>query len=202
MTTTSKIASTLTGKFSDIIDFLTAAGADEADKLARRAVGIIVATDAPQTGEEVDTDPFVANMLASAALVSISESIKHYPFVSNSADFDQVAMLLGDTAGDGSTDVLASARELIERAETLLGIQPEPAAADPGAAALTALLDDAICRIFEETGQLPSAVLLVIIDDVEPVALAQPVAAGNDGAAFGEPVNDAGASSASTSAAS
>ncbi|CAN5635977.1 hypothetical protein BH10CYA1_BH10CYA1_45620 [soil metagenome] len=121
MNTTSKIESTLSGKFSDIIDFLSAAGVDEADQLARRAVGIIITTDHPQTGEESDTDPFVANMLASAALVSISENIKHYPFVTNSADFDQAAML-GVTSIASPDDVLASARELIERAELLLGL--------------------------------------------------------------------------------
>lgn len=201
MTTTSKIESTLTGKFSDIIDFLTAAGADEADKLARRAVGIIVATDAPQTGEEVDTDPFVANMLASAALVSISESIKHYPFVKRSADFDQAAMLLGDTAGDGATDVLGSARQLIERAETLLGIEPAPVVADLGADFLAVLIDDAVCRIFEETGQLPAAVLLVFIDDAESGAVAQPVAT-DGGAAVGQSDNDEPTARTSAAAAS
>jgi hypothetical protein len=140
-------------------------------------------------------------MLASAALVSISESIKHYPFVKSSADFDQAAMLLGDTAGDGATDVLNSARELLERAETLLGIEPAPVAADPGADFLAALIDDAVCRIFEETGQLPAAVLLVFIDDAELGSAVQPVAT-DGGAAVGQPDNDAGAASTSASAAS
>ena len=172
MNTTQKIESTLTGKFSDIIDFLSAAGADEADQLARRAVGIIITTDAPQTGEETDTDPFVANMLASAALVSISENIKHYPFVNNSADFDQAAMF-GITSGITPDEVLDSARSLIERAEALLAL-PMPASlratiADvfapvPG---LAAELDEVICRIFEETGLLPSAVFVVLVDDAD-----------------------------------
>lgn len=190
MNTTQKIESTLTGKFSDIIDFLSAAGADEADQLARRAVGIIIATDAPQTGEEADTDPFVANMLASAALVSISESIKHYPFVNNAADFDQAAML-GVTAGASPDDVLASARDLIERAEVLLGLAVPPSirqsiadtfAPVPG---LAAEVDQIICRIFEETGLLPSAVLVVLVDDAD-TACGAPVNA-NDGV-DGEPV--------------
>lgn len=194
MNTTPKIESTLTGKFSDIIDFLSAAGADEADQLARRAVGIIVTTDAPQTGEESDTDPFVANMLASAALVSISESIKHYPFVNtNSADFDQAAML-GATTGITPDEVLLSARDLIERAEVLLGLAvpasvrqsiADTFAPVPG---LAAEVDELICRIFEETGLLPAAVLVVLLDDAdiadgapansdEPVVAASSVAA-------------------------
>lgn len=167
MNTNHKIESTLTGKFSDIIDFLTAQGADEADQLARRAVGVIISTDRPQTGEESDTDPFVANMLASAALVSISENLKHYPFVSNSADFDQSALL-----NPGGLDVIESARELVERAETLLGMQPELPARqasisglDTVPAALVAVVDDVICRLFEETGQLPAAVFVVVVDD-------------------------------------
>jgi len=167
MNTNHKIESTLTGKFSDIIDFLTAQGADEADQLARRAVGVIISTDRPQTGEESDTDPFVANMLASAALVSISENLKHYPFVSNSADFDQSALL-----NPGGLDVIESARELVERAETLLGMQPELPAReasisglDTVPAALLAVVDDVICRLFEETGQLPAAVFVVVVDD-------------------------------------
>ena len=190
MNTTPKIESTLTGKFSDIIDFLSAAGADEADHLARRAVGIIITTDAPQTGEEADTDPFVANMLASAALVSISESIKHYPFVNNSADFDQAA-LLGASAGITPDEVLLSARDLIERAEALLGLAvpasirqsiADTFAPVPG---LAAEVDEIICRIFEETGLLPAAVLVDDADtadgapanDGEPVVAASSVAA-------------------------
>lgn len=196
MKTTQKIESTLSGKFSDIIDFLSAAGADEADQLARRAVGIIITTDHPQTGEESDTDPFVANMLASAALVSISENIKHYPFVTNSADFDQAAML-GATSAASPDDVLASARELIERAEVLLGLTlPAPVrpvfvdvfAPLPG---LNAELDELICRIFEETGLLPAAVLVVVIDD--EAAADQPA---NTNAAA---ESDAGASTAAAS---
>lgn len=174
MNTNHKIESTLTGKFSDIIDFLTAPGADEVDQLARRAVGIIVSTDRPQTGEESDTDPFVANMLASAALVSISENLKHYPFVSNTADFDQAALLC-----PGVRDLIESACELIERAETLLGMQPQRSAREASIAgldavppALVAVVDDAICRLFEETGQLPAAVFVVVIDDQALLAAA------------------------------
>lgn len=193
MNTTPKIESTLTGKFSDIIDFLSAHGADEADQLARRAVGIIITTDRPQTGEEADTDPFVANMLASAALVSLSESIKHYPFVNtNAADFDQAALL--GAGGITPDEVLLSARDLIERAEVLLGLAVPPSvrqsiadtfAPVPG---LAAEVDELICRIFEETGLLPAAVLVVLVDDAdtadgapandgEPVVAASSVAA-------------------------
>ena len=198
MNTTPKIESTLTGKFSDIIDFLSAAGADEADQLARRAVGIIITTDAPQTGEEADTDPFVANMLASAALVSISESIKHYPFVNpNAADFDQAALL--GAGGITPDEVLLSARDLIVRAEVLLGLVVPPSvrqsildtfAPIPG---LAAELDELILSVFAETGLLPAAVFVVLVDDAdttdgapanandgvesEPVAAASSVAA-------------------------
>jgi hypothetical protein len=168
MTRTTSIDSTLTGKFSDIIDFLIAGGTDEADQLACRAIGIILATDGPQTGEESDTDPFVANMLASAALVSISENIKHYPFVRVSRDsfnFDQSGSMLGLTA-----DVLGSARSLIERAEALMPNTPAAETLDQPFAPvdgthLAAGLDELICRIFEETGSLPSAVVFIIIDD-------------------------------------
>lgn len=185
MNTKHQITSTLTGKFSDIVDFLTAPNADEADQLARRAVGIIATTDRPQTGEEVDTDPFVANMLASAALVSISENIKHYPFVSNPADFDQASMLC-----PGGLDVIDTARELIERAEALIGLKPQPesvagffgvAAVPP---ALAAFIDEAICRTFEETGLLPSAVILIIDDSIEPTV----AESAETDAAAGEPV--------------
>lgn len=177
MNTTQKIESTLTGKFSDIIDFLSVVGADEADQIARRAVGIIIATDGPQTGEEADTDPFVANMLASAALVSISESIKHYPFVNNSADFDQAAML-GVSAGITPDGVLSSARDLVDRAEALLKL-PSPSALTEAlddvfapVPLLPAEIDDIICRIYEETGLLPSAVLVMLVDDADLAAAA------------------------------
>ncbi len=191
MNTKHQITSTLTGKFSDIVDFLTAPNADEADQLARRAVGIIATTDRPQTGEEVDTDPFVANMLASAALVSISENIKQYPFVSNSADFDQAAMLC-----PGGLDVIDTARELIERAEALIGLkpQPEPVAGFFGVAevppALAAFIDEAICRTFEETGLLPSAVILIIDDAIDPTV----AELAETDAAAGEPVATGAAS--------
>jgi hypothetical protein len=168
MTRTTSIDSTLTGKFSDIIDFLIAGGTDEADQIACRAIGILLSTDGPQTGAEPDTDPFVANMLASTALVSISENIKHYPFVRVSRDafdFEQSGSMLGLTA-----DVLGSARSLIERAEALMPNPPAGETLDqpfsPGNGTdLAAGLDELICRIFEETGSLPSAVVFIVIDD-------------------------------------
>ncbi len=118
MTSHSSNDSTLQGKFSDIMNFLMGADGDETDQLARRAVSVILATNRPQTGEEADTDPFVANMFACAALASISENIKHYPFVRDTRvplGFNESGSMSGF-----DPDVLGSARSLIERAESLM----------------------------------------------------------------------------------
>jgi hypothetical protein len=118
MTSHSSNDSTLQGKFSEIMNFLMGAEGDETDQLARRAVSVILATNRPQTGEEADTDPFVANMFACAALTSISENIKHYPFVRDTRvplGYNESGSISGF-----DPDVLGSARSLIERAEALL----------------------------------------------------------------------------------
>lgn len=162
MTTTSKIGSTLTGKFSDIVDFLFTGGADEVDRLACRAISVILATDGPQTGDEANTDPFVANQLASAALVALSEKIKHYPFVRRSSDdlADFESQMLGIT-----DDVVASSRSLVERAEALVPSREQPHLGTKPSADLTAAVDTLILDIFEQTGLLPSAVFVIVLDD-------------------------------------
>ncbi len=166
MTRQSNSDSILTGNFGNIIDFMVFSGTDEADQLARRAVSIILATDnMPQTGEEANTDPFVANMLASDALASISENITHYPFVRDTRvplGFDQC----GSTSSAHS-DVLGSARDLIDRAAALVPSLPNPFEEVfwPVEGTLEADLDALILHIFEETGHLPAGVLVLVIDD-------------------------------------
>ena len=121
MTSKSINSTILSGKFADILDFLTVEG-DEVDSLAQHAIEIIICTDVPQTGEEADTDPFVANMYASAALASLGE-IRHYPFIRRvQSDLDPFQS--GSMRGSDQ-EIIASARQMIENAEALLPQVPE-----------------------------------------------------------------------------
>lgn len=74
--------SILRGNFCDIVKFFHGRDIDDVDRLAKRALSVIFNTkDLVQTGDEVDTDPFGANMFASAALESINSTLTTYPFV-------------------------------------------------------------------------------------------------------------------------
>jgi hypothetical protein len=115
---------TLTGNFSDVISFLARPDGDEADQLAQRAIFVMLATNLSQTGEEVDTDPFVANMFAHSALLTLSDHLKHYPFVRAPRplgwnDSGSMSGFADDAA------VIESVRHLVESAERMLA-QPEP----------------------------------------------------------------------------
>jgi hypothetical protein len=103
--------SILSGNFCDIVKYFRAADIDDVDRLAQRALTIILKTDRlVQTGEEVDTDPFTANMLASSALKSINCTLKTYPFLKAPEE---------EPAADEDA-VFASALDLVEMAEKLM----------------------------------------------------------------------------------
>src|SRR5947208_622095 len=77
--------SIIRGSRRDIERFFHGRDIDDVDRLAQRALTIILATNhLIQTGDEVDTDPFCANMFASTALESINSTFKTYPFVRES----------------------------------------------------------------------------------------------------------------------
>lgn len=125
--TDTKNTSIVRGSLADLIGFLSQDG-DAADQIAQRALAVILATDAPQTGEESDTDPFVANMFASSALLLISDEIKHYPFVRSPRQLDLNES--GSMAGySGEDQVLTAALEMVESAERMMPeaepVQPE-----------------------------------------------------------------------------
>lgn len=100
--------SVITGNFCDVVNFFRERDIDDVDRLAQRALTVIFKTDhLVQTGDEVNPDPFVANMLASSALEAINCTLTTYPFLRESA---------GDPEADEDA-VLASALELVEMAE-------------------------------------------------------------------------------------
>ncbi len=66
--------------FFSAINLLLQRDSDQGDQLALRAVRIIMATDLPQTGYEVNVDPFLANEFATSALLLLNDH-KHYPFI-------------------------------------------------------------------------------------------------------------------------
>ena len=104
--------SIICGNRSDIFAFFRGRDIDDVDRLAQRALTIILRTDhLPQTGFEVDTDPFAANMFASAALGSINRTLTTYPFVRES----------DDSPDEDEEACFESAEELIEMAERLAG---------------------------------------------------------------------------------
>lgn len=110
--------SIIRGNFCDIVKFFRGRDLDAVDRLAQRALNIILRTDhLEQTGYEVDTDPFSANMFAGAALGSISASIKQYPFVRVSPASANVAVC--ETA-EQQDAVLDSAEDMMEMAEGLI----------------------------------------------------------------------------------
>lgn len=116
--------SILQANFCDVVNYFRGRQTDDADQLAQRALTIIFLTDhLVQTGFEVDTDPFSANMFAGAALGSISCSIKQYPFV-------RVAPGAADVSPCQSADerdaVLDIAEDMIEMAEELTKRVPPP----------------------------------------------------------------------------
>ncbi len=102
--------SIIRGNFCDIVKFFRGRDLDAVDRLAQRALNIILRTDhLVQTGNEIDTDPFTANMFANAALTSINRTLKTYPFVRES-----------DEAAEADKDaVFAAAEKQIESAERL-----------------------------------------------------------------------------------
>ena len=119
--------SVLKGHFCDIVNFFREDEWDFANDLAKRALRIILSTNhLVQTGNEIDTDPFCANMFASSALGSISESIKHYPFVRQPSwrtDPDEAVEL----SEEAYIAILDAAEDMIEMAE---GLCPPPATPD------------------------------------------------------------------------
>ncbi|MGH6754540.1 MAG: hypothetical protein ACREDP_20495 [Bradyrhizobium sp.] len=127
--------SILRGNFCDIVNFFRGRDIDDVDRLAQRALTIILRTNhLVQTGDEVDTDPFCANMFASSALEAISATLKTYPFVRASKhgpDEDEEACF-------------ASAEQLIEMAEDL---SPDPA--------MLRLIDDAVGAFQQMFGDPP-----------------------------------------------
>ena len=106
--------SIIRGNFCDIVKFFRGRDLDAVDRLAQRALSVIFRTDhLVQTGNEVDADPFTANMFASAALTSINRTLRTYPFVRASSE-----------APEADEDaVFASAAKQIESAERL---SPDP----------------------------------------------------------------------------
>lgn len=106
--------SIIRGNFCDIVKFFRGRDLDAVDRLAQRALSVILRTDhLVQTGNEVDADPFTANMFASAALTSINRTLRTYPFVRASSE-----------AAEADEDaVFASAAKQIESAERL---SPDP----------------------------------------------------------------------------
>jgi hypothetical protein len=71
MTNNVNADSVLTGNFCDIVKFFRGRAVDETDRLAQRALSVILKTNhLVQTGDEVDADPFSANWFASTALES------------------------------------------------------------------------------------------------------------------------------------
>lgn len=118
--------SILQGNFCDILNFFRGKECDEADRLAQRALSIVLSTNhLVQTGDEVDTDPFCANMFAGSALGSISESIKHYPFVRQPSW--RAADAPVDLSDDDYNDILDAAENMIEMAEGLMPPRLDPA---------------------------------------------------------------------------
>jgi hypothetical protein len=113
--------SILQGKFCDIVNFFRDRAADDADRLAQRALTVILSTNhLVQTGYEVNTDPFSANMFASSALGSLNEKIRNYPFVRDSASCEEEERgIFSDISDEEYDAVLASAETLIEMAEGL-----------------------------------------------------------------------------------
>ncbi|MGH6754541.1 MAG: hypothetical protein ACREDP_20500, partial [Bradyrhizobium sp.] len=110
--------SILQSNFCDIVNYFRERKLDGADQLAQRALSILFLTDhLVQTGDELDTDPFCANMFAGAALGAISASIKNYPFVRVAPDYADVAVC--ETA-EQQEAVLDSAEDVIEMAEGLM----------------------------------------------------------------------------------
>ena len=110
--------SVLQGNFCDIVNFFRGQEGDDADRLAHRALTIILSTNhLVQTGDEVDTDPFCANMFASSALGSISERIKRYPFVRIPAHCGEGVLCASQEEVD---DLLDLVEDMIEMAEGLM----------------------------------------------------------------------------------
>jgi hypothetical protein len=113
--------SILQGHFCDVVNFFRDRAVDDADRLAQRALTVIFSTDQlVQTGNEVNTDPFCANMFASSALRSLNENIRRYPFVRGSGSCDGEAVGIFSDISDEEYDAeLACAKSLIEMAEGL-----------------------------------------------------------------------------------
>jgi len=110
--------SILQSNFCDIVNHFRGRKVDDADQLAQRALSIIFLTDhLVQTGYELDTDPFTANMFATAALGAINASVKRYPFVRVSPTYADVAWCETEEQRDA---VLDSAEDQIEMAEGLM----------------------------------------------------------------------------------
>lgn len=111
--------SVLQGNFCDVVNFFRGRDIDDVDRLAQRALTIIMSTDhLVQTGDEENTDPFCANMFASSALGMLNEHLTTYPFVREPRGGEPCQTTADEDA------VFASAEEMIEMAEGLMW--PEP----------------------------------------------------------------------------
>lgn len=114
MTKNARVDSILQGNFCDVVNFFRDRDLDEVDRLAQRALSILFRTDhLKQTGSEVDTDPFTANMFATIALAAINQTLTTYPFLKPSSE--------GPEADE--QEVFDRALENIETAERLY---PDP----------------------------------------------------------------------------
>ncbi len=117
--------SILQGNFCDIVNFFRGKECDDADRLAQRALSIVLSTNhLVQTGYEVDTDPFCANMFASSALGSISENIKRYPFVRQPSWLPVVEPFV-ELSAEAYDAILDSVEDMIEMAEGLMPARVE-----------------------------------------------------------------------------
>lgn len=97
---------------------------DALDRLAKRAIEVVLATNKRQTGDEADTDLFVANQYAEAALAILSENCRPYSFVNITPDV--VDPLQGGLVRSSYLDAVATAQAYVSRAETLLpGADPD-----------------------------------------------------------------------------